>query len=190
MASKTVSPRARTTINVTHGALIYSGKFRGISLPGTPGGPKRQLTFVHNCIFGGDIKITVRLVRHGSYAVTAPMSLLESWSLCEPKLMHPLPLPKDADRLFVGSIIADGNREIVEAILRMDQTERNNFVESALHRSDPEHHEELERYGHHLLSIAYAVEVVKKARRASRGGPARGTGVRHGYTPTTCSMSP
>lgn len=174
MATKTVSPRLMTTINVTFGALIYSGLFRGIPLPGTPGGPKRQLTIAHNSIFGGDIKIAVRLARHGSYAVSAPVWVLEAWSLCEPKLEHPLPLPKDADRLCVGSILDDGCvREVVDKILTMSKAERISMLDSILVDSgvDRVEREQFERYMHHCISTAYAVESIDKAIRSSMGRP-------------------
>lgn len=174
---------ATTTVNVTLGALIFSGWFRGIPLPGTPGGPKRQLTIVHSGILNENTKVTVRLARHGSYAVSAPASLLEAWSLIEPKPNLPLPLPRDADRLFVCSILDDGcNRGVVEKILRLDQAERIAFAESARHESgrDPEDQAGLERVVHHCISTAYAYEAVEKARRSSMSRPGRGKGLRHG----------
>lgn len=173
MASKTVSSRVMTT-NVTFGALIYSGLFRGIPLPGTPGGPKRQLTIAHNSIFGGDIKITVRIARRGSYAVSAPVSVLEAWSLIEPKLKHPLPLPKDADRLYVRSILDDGGaRELVDKILAMSKAERTGLLDSLrIDRGfDRGEQEQFERYMHHCISTAYAVESIDKAIRSSMGTP-------------------
>lgn len=166
----------RTTVNVTLGALLYSGLFRGIPLPGTPGGPKRQMTIVHNSILHDGAKITVRLARHGSYEVSAPASILEAWCLLAPKLKHPLPLPRDPSRLFVRSILDDtGCRDLVDKVLHMSQEERADFVEfSRLDRElDPKEQATLERMVHHCVATAYTFEAVEKARSGSAGSAAR-----------------
>lgn len=160
----------RTTVNATFGVLLYSDLFRGIQLPGTPGGPKRQITIVHNSILHDGAKITVRLARHGSYEVSAPASILEAWCLAEPKLKDPLPLPRDRSRLFVRSILDDtGCRDLVDKVLHMSQEERADFVESSQfdRELDPKEQATLERLVHHCVATAYTFEAIEKARRAS-----------------------